>query len=126
MKRCLITYCSRRKSDAPGLLPAVERYSSPRIRLAQKKAAELNADFFILSGQFGLLHAEDPIPWYDHLLQPEEVEDMAGRMVPIISEYDEIAFAFTPGDFIDPYRLALFHAVQSSGKIGLSIMDEKL
>lgn len=30
----------------------------------------------ILSGKFGLLTAEQPVPWYDHLLAEGEVEAM--------------------------------------------------
>lgn len=33
--------------------------------------------FRILSGQFGLVASDDPLPFYDHLLRQEEVEDLS-------------------------------------------------
>lgn len=72
-----VTYCSTDKRDDPGELPAIERYLDPRIRETADRAAAAGARFLILSGEYGLLRPEDPIPWYDHLLMPDEVEEMA-------------------------------------------------
>jgi hypothetical protein len=33
--------------------------------------------FFILSGKFGLVEQSQPIPWYDHLLVPDEISTLA-------------------------------------------------
>lgn len=80
----LVTYCSRDKDHAAGLVPAVDRYLSPRIGLVQGAASELDAGFLILSGLFGLMEASDPIPDYDHLLTSEQVPShavlMAGQL----------------------------------------------
>ena len=73
------TYCSAPKRRDPGLLPAVERYRSARIAEIDRRAAESGARFLILSGSFGLLDRHTPIPWYDHLLAPEEIPEMASR-----------------------------------------------
>jgi hypothetical protein len=40
----------------------------------------LHLEFRIPSGRFGLLAAGDPIPWYDHLLQANEVEALAAKV----------------------------------------------
>ncbi len=71
------TYCARTKRAEQGLLPAVDRYLSDRI-------ARLHASgpMLILSGKYGLLSPSDPSPWYDHLLMPDEVGEMA-RIVAI-------------------------------------------
>lgn len=74
MKRALCTYCSAPKREDHGLLPAVERYLSKRIRMLALRAAWSRDEFFILSGEYGLLGPDDPIPWYDHLLIASEVE----------------------------------------------------
>lgn len=74
------TYCSGRKARAPELLPAIARYQSRRILDVAERAVRDGASFIILSGEFGLLHREDLIPFYDHLLQPYEVPALIGRV----------------------------------------------
>ena len=73
----LCTYCSASKSDQPGEIPAIQRYQSSRIRRVSEAAVRLGIGFLILSGKFGLVLPEQPIPLYDHLLQQEEVSDLA-------------------------------------------------
>jgi len=70
------TYCSANKSNEPGEIPAIRRYQSPRIAKVYAAASELGVAFFILSGEFGLVPRHQPIPWYDHLLKPEEVDNL--------------------------------------------------
>lgn len=41
---------------------------------------ELGLEFYILSGEFGLIPSQQPIPFYDHLLRPEEVPVMVERV----------------------------------------------
>lgn len=77
--RTYATYCSAAKRRDPGDLPAIERYLSPRIRAVAARAAADGAGFLILSGRFGFVAPEEPIPWYDHLLREEEAEAMAER-----------------------------------------------
>jgi hypothetical protein len=74
------TYCSRQKDPAPHPIPALERYQSERIRKVHRAAGALGLKFYILSGEFGLLAPEHLIPWYNHLLQPEEVAGLAVRV----------------------------------------------
>lgn len=73
----LCTYCSRDKSHCPGLLPAMERYRSARIAAAGAAAAALGVKFCILSGEYGLISPDAPIPYYDHLLTRAEIPDLA-------------------------------------------------
>lgn len=73
----LCTYCSRGKSDSPGLLPAMERYLSGRIVAAGAAAAALGVRFCILSGEYGLIAPDAPIPYYDHLLTRDEMPALA-------------------------------------------------
>lgn len=78
--RILCSYCSaaKRLDEAP--LPAIERYRSERLQALWRAAEAGGAPLCILSGEFGLLEAATPIPWYDHLLAAGEVEAMAGRV----------------------------------------------
>ena len=83
--KIVITYCSGPKRKDGGLLPAVDRYLSDRIRTLQVNAARRDCEFRILSGEFGLLAPEQPIPWYDHLLLPEEVSGLVPRVTENLS-----------------------------------------
>lgn len=75
--KILCSYCSAAKREDDGLLPAIERYLSARLRVLWLRGRAQSTPLFILSGELGLLHAEEPIPWYDHLLQPSEVVVLA-------------------------------------------------
>lgn len=81
MSRALCTYCSAPKREDPGLLPAHERYLSRRIRLLALRAAWERRPFLILSGEYGLITPDHPIPWYDHLLIEDEIDDLVPRLV---------------------------------------------
>ncbi len=76
MSKVLCTYCSAEKNPAEEPLPAIDRYVSERIDSVFQQAKESENQMMILSGKFGLLRPGDPIPWYDHLLLPDEVEVM--------------------------------------------------
>jgi hypothetical protein len=57
------TYCSASKSQAPGNIPAIQRYQSRRIRKVCQAATTLGLKFYILSGEFGLISPQQPIPF---------------------------------------------------------------
>lgn len=116
--RCFITYCSRNKSDAPGKLPAIGRYNSSRIEKAMQVARSQGGSFFILSGEFGLIAPQDPIPWYDHMLLPEEVDSMADRIADQLKQYSDVTFFYKPGDFMAPY---LASVKQASDRFGIKV-----
>lgn len=78
--RILCSYCSAAKRLDEGPLPAIERYRSDRLRELWRRGTADGAPLHILSGQFGLLASEAPIPWYDHLLDAREVDAMAARV----------------------------------------------
>lgn len=79
MKTAYCTYCSKQKSEEDGEIPAIQRYLSQRIAQVNLKAMMDGCPFFILSGRYGFIPADYPLPFYDHLLQPEEVNRMAAR-----------------------------------------------
>lgn len=81
------TYCSASKNQAPGNIPAIQRYQSWRIRKVCQAATALGLRFYILSGEFGLIPSQQPIPFYDHLLRPEEVPVMVERVAKQLHEY---------------------------------------
>ena len=68
-------------------MPAIQRYLDPRIRKVHEAASILGLDFYILSGEYGLIPPDEPIPWYDHLLLTEEVDELAELMAAQIRQY---------------------------------------
>ncbi|MCK5685940.1 hypothetical protein KAJ27_17545 [bacterium] len=76
MKTIFCTYCCRTKDPVDGLIPTLERYKSKRIRSVHKAAQHLGFATYILSGKYGLLISEHPIPYYDYLLSSENVDTL--------------------------------------------------
>ncbi len=72
--KILATYCSAEKDKRVDLLPAYQRYNSERILDVKAEAESQDLTFMIFSGYFGLIHADQPIPDYDHLLRESQVE----------------------------------------------------
>ena len=81
------TYCSANKDPASGTLPAVERYTSDRINGVYANAKSADARFAILSGQFGLIGPDTALEYYDHLLQPDEIEPMTAQVAATLKEW---------------------------------------
>jgi len=69
------THCVAEKDLSPGDLPAIQRYRSRRLQSVFNAAESVGLGFLILSGLYGILEANDPIPYYDHLLLPSEVSE---------------------------------------------------
>lgn len=115
--KLVITYCSGPKRRDPGGLPAIERYESPRIR----RLAEAGEGFFmILSGEFALLEAEQLIPWYDHLLEENEVMEMAVTVADQIIEYEPSEVEYHTADpeafpLVRPYLQVMDKACRFAG-----------
>ena len=110
-----LTYCSRRKRKAPGLLPARARYLSARIRAVEKLAEHAGVAFRIFSGRYGLIAPTRRIPWYDHLLLPGEVSAMAKKLAPQLRGRARVTFWYAPDDYLAPYRAALRQAASRAG-----------
>ena len=68
-------------------MPAIDRYTSLRIKHVHQLAIKKSCELLILSGKFGLIHALYPIDWYDQLLQPSEVNTMTEVVKKQLNEY---------------------------------------
>ena len=77
--RILCSYCSAAKRADEAPLPAIERYQSERLRGLWRRGRTTGTPLYILSGEYGLLAPDAPIPWYDHLLGAVEVPPLAMR-----------------------------------------------
>jgi hypothetical protein len=76
------TICSKEKRNDKELLPAIERYLSPRIKNIYQRASSEKVKFLIFSGEYGFIHPYSLIPYYDHLLLEEEIE----AFLPLLKE----------------------------------------
>ena len=105
----LCTYCSYSKRDDAGEMPAIRRYTSTRIGRVYEASTILGVGFCILSGEYGLLLPEQPIPNYDHLLMSHEVASLAARVAEQIPELGlegivYMTHALASDDKLVPYR----------------------
>ncbi len=118
--RAICTYCAGNKRRGAELLPAVRRYKSDRITGLHKLARGQGAAFFILSGRFGLIAPERPIPWYDHLLRPDEVRDLVPGVAAVLAAAGVTAVSFHTADSavapaVAPYGEVIRQACLLSG-----------
>lgn len=94
----LCTSCSKEKSSAQGLIPAIDRYDSERIQSIGTLAKKEGKGFLILSGEYGLIDSQHPIQWYDHLLSPEEIEAMVEKVAARLQEINVETLVFYGAD----------------------------
>lgn len=122
METLVCTICCRDKETTPGLLPARKRYRSRRIAAVDRLAREAGLPLAILSGKYGLIDADAPIPYYDTLLQPEEVPAIAAENERYLRRRGcrRIVFLVNPPD-LDPhvvsYRRSLKIAADRVGAV---------
>jgi len=75
------TCCSNKKSPESGEIRAIRRYQSSRIKKVYDASTTLGLPFRVLSGKYGLVPPQQPIPWYDHLLTAPEVPGLVEIVV---------------------------------------------
>lgn len=102
MQRLLVMSCGKRKRFDTSPLPALERYDGPSFRVLRRYLATHPAappDIYILSAKFGLIPADQPIPYYDQRLTPQRaaelrptVREALGRIL-ARREYEQIYLA---------------------------------
>ena len=119
------TICSAGKREDPEDLPAIERYTSPRIKKVYELAKKDGAFYFILSGQYGPLLPTDEIPYYDHLLRPDEIRAMGCEVGLFLEEngITELVLFLPPEEKgersspLVPYRQAIQWGAVAAGQI---------
>ena len=114
------TICCREKDHSPGLLPASRRYLSDRIRRVYQLAREAGLGFVILSGRFGLISPDQPIPYYDQLLREDEAKEMSGRVADFLkkNEVKKIIFLLPDPELdphVRPYLNSMKHGARKAG-----------
>lgn len=122
------TYCSSDKRTDPGRIPAIDRYLDVRIQDLATQAEEAGAAFLILSGEYGLLRPEDPIPWYDHLLRTEEVDALVERVAAQMKDLSVTSIVWHTVDSAhDPQVLPYQETIaRASHRVGVSLKTATL
>ena len=64
-RRLLVIACCATKTDAPGEIPALERYAGPLFQTLKSKGIPDDVDVAILSAEHGLIRADHPLSEYD-------------------------------------------------------------
>jgi len=77
-----------KKREDEALLPAKQRYQSERVKYVVSESERLDVPLLFLSGKYGILDANDPIPWYDKALTEKEVDDFIPRVVEQLRDRD--------------------------------------
>ena len=113
-RKVFCTYCSADKRTTPGEIEAVERYKSGRIASLFAAAGAINVPLFILSGKFGLISHAEPIPWYDHLLLPTEVDELSERVQSQIRSHGITGLVYFTVSLAEDTRLVPYHDVMSA------------
>lgn len=102
------TYCSEDKDKSTVELPAIERYRSKRINSVYSAALAVGLKFFILSGEFGLIAPCTPIPYYNHLLEPSEVDEHSGKVASQLQELGIKEIVYFTKPVVDDARLVSY------------------
>ena len=122
------TYCSAEKSNAPGRIPAIERYKSRRIHWVNERAQKHGEAFFIVSGKHGLIKAEEEIAYYDYLLKSDALEEHVQLLSRQLSNLgiQRVMFFARPVRIdpnISPYLKSIEKACRLS-QVSLEIVEE--
>lgn len=75
--KIICTICSKHKDENKNLLPARSRYTSTRIKAIGEIAEKLKLPYFILSGKYGLISADEKIPNYDYYLEKSAIDSLS-------------------------------------------------
>src|SRR5713101_7642697 len=86
LDRLLILGCSQKKRPDSGLLPALDRYDGPMFRVLRKFLRECpggaqGLETYILSAEFGLMPASQPIPNYDRRMTLQQASRLKSQVL---------------------------------------------
>ena len=115
------TYCSADKRRDDELLPASARYVSARIDHTLRQGQNANARTAILSGCYGLIAPDHPIPWYDHLLQVDEVDTMVPRVSASLGVWEIVRVKWFSVDSARDPNVAVYRQVMERACASLGI-----
>jgi hypothetical protein len=84
LSRLLLLNCSQRKKFDEQLLPAIERYDGPAYRVLRRYLNQNltpSVDVRILSAKYGLISADDYLPYYDYRLTKGQAQKLHYQVI---------------------------------------------
>lgn len=120
----LLVACSLSKDKAAGTMPALYRYTGPSYRILQKLARERglpeNLDIFIISGKFGLVRSDTPLPYYDQRISRESAirSGVSLSLKELFEVPYETIFVNMGADYRELLDLSDERVVLAAGRIG--------
>jgi hypothetical protein len=127
--RLLILACSARKQPFPG--PAIEVYDGPLYRILRKaqRTCNIRATVYLLSAQYGLIPAAQPIVPYDRRMTRERARVLRDQVSGVLSHlaarhtfaeiYLELGQAYRPALPPDVTLTATFGCLVQGGQGGI-------
>lgn len=86
----LVVTCSQRKSNSPGLLPAIDRYNGINYLIIRKAKREKylskNLDLLIISAKYGIIEPDTEIEYYDLKMTKNLAKKMREFLAPKLAE----------------------------------------
>ncbi len=121
------TYCTGNKNQSANTMRTLDLYISNRIASTHIAATSLGLPFYILSGKYGLVDAEQHISHYDQRLSQEAVAKHAHTLAKQIQHIgiNKIVFFHLPTS-IDKYNKAYIDCMIFATKlsnIDLSLIE---
>jgi len=124
--KIICTYCSGAKREDGGLLPAARRYNSDRILELGELADKQGLEFMIISGEYGLIDRDYPLPYYDHLLECWEVDKLSSRVAATLcmAGVKEVEYHTAAPEMVATVRpyLSVMEAASARASVALRIV----
>ncbi len=114
-KTIVCTICCREKDRTDKLLPAIRRYKSERIKTVAGLARDAGLPLAILSGKYGLIDANEPIPYYDKLMGECDLGEIIAANIAFLekNEVGKVIF-LCPDPAIDPHVQPYLRSIQAA------------
>lgn len=132
-RQLLVLGCSQTKRDAPGLLPAIERYDGSSYRVLRSYLRErewpTNLSVAILSAKYGLVGGFTGIENYDERMTPTKASEWAPKCNLTLNNWadDHASIHFSLGkDYLPAVVPAIEHGLRAEAEIFEGPIGEKL
>jgi len=111
------TICCREKDRSEGVLPAIRRYKSKRIEAVAGLARDAGLPLAILSGKYGLIYADEPIPYYDKLMGEGDLGEIIAANINFLEKNNVGKVIFLcPDPAIDPHVQPYLRSIQAAAR----------
>ncbi len=132
-RQLLVLGCSRTKREAPGLLPAIERYDGSSYRVLRSFLRERDwpagLSVAVLSAKYGLVGGFTGIEDYDERMTPERASEWAPQCGAVLRNWadDHRSIHFSLGkDYLPAVLPAIRHGLSARAEVFEGPIGEKL